>query len=174
MNTTEINSSAWPLKYYFITAFPLAVLTVAVPLYFIKVIAFLARTMNKRNKLALCLAHFLFGVSFVVSIISDILAYIGKGGSLFICPVILYFLMLMLVVAEILGEISWYRRKRPNIATIRGRLWKQRSLAIRILLIISIYISFYFQAFVEIPFYVLYYINMFCGWIKRKRAAKTI
>jgi hypothetical protein len=43
MNTKEINSSAWPLKFFFISAFPLVAATVFLPLIAVPVFGFTIR-----------------------------------------------------------------------------------------------------------------------------------
>ena len=175
MNTREINSSAWPLRYYFMAAFPLAVLTVIVPLYFIKVIAFLTRKMQERNIIIQFLAEFLLGLSFVLNIVADGLWAAGKyaDGIGVICFICFAFLSTQVGV-RMVRAFRWWFQTKPDLATIRHHLWKQRSEIIKFFLAFSFYISYYCLAFVEIPFYLVYYINIYLVWRKGKEVTKTV
>ncbi|KAE8444065.1 hypothetical protein EG329_000933 [Mollisiaceae sp. DMI_Dod_QoI] len=51
MNTVEINGSAWKIKYYFIVAIPLAVLTVLLPLIILPTFHFLLRYLETHSVL---------------------------------------------------------------------------------------------------------------------------
>jgi hypothetical protein len=172
MNTREINSSAWPLRHYFITALPLAVLTVIVPLYFTKAVAFLARKMQGRTIITQFLAECLLGISFVLNIVTDGLWAVRNevwGINMFLFMYFFFFSLSLMVRAAF-----WSYKARPNLATILYHLLKQRLETIKFFLVLFFWVAFYTQPFVEILLYVIYYLNAYITWSKRKDVTQTV
>jgi hypothetical protein len=175
MNAREINSSSWPLRYYFMVALPLAVVTVAVPLYFIKVTAFLARKMQESSNTIRFLGQLLLGLSFGVSIASDVMTATGKANEAMDAMLrICFTLFFSFFCRPDNGGSSLVLQEKPNITTCLRHLWKRRSAMIIFFLTISFYMSYFFQAFIEIPFYLIYFLHLYLAGRKGKEVSKTV
>jgi hypothetical protein len=72
MNTTEINGSSWPLKYFFISAFPLVAATVFLPLIAVTVFRFVVRKIISTKNL---LKWIWIICTFILYIIADSMSY---------------------------------------------------------------------------------------------------
>ena len=168
MNTKEINSSAWPVKYYFAVACPLAFLTVLVPLYFVKVVGFFAQQAQKRSLTFHLLFEFLFALSFVGNLVSDIL---GVEGWMVKWVLQFYFVIPSgIFLRRIISASLNYFETRRNLVIVFQDLWRLRLDVTKFCVIVTFFISFYsVLRFVEIPFYLLYYCFKFLDWRKSRK-----
>ena len=183
MNTREINSSAWPLKYFFIAAFPLVVITIGVPLYFITVVTFLTRISSQKRLLLICIKELLLLVLFIVTISADI-RYLLYGNPLpdeLLTYLYINYLAFSAILLIKLGKLirSFMRDKlRPaGIEHFRGLslyIRNHRRFIFSFFLGISLWLDLYLAVFVQVPFFIFRYLNIAFDYRRQKKVLKTI
>lgn len=162
MNTTEINGSSWPLKYFFISAFPLVAVTVFLPLIAMSVFRFVVRKITSTKNL---LKWIWILCTFILYIIADSMSYFSDSTSAYISG-ILYFIALItnLVVAitEAITEARLRLRRQGGLVQIyrhiRGHIgWS----CFWIIAAASLFIGCWVQIWVELCPYVLFFFITF-------------
>jgi len=73
MNTTEINGSAWPTRYYIIASVPLTIVTLLVPLYAIQTFNFLVRSFQTSARVRRALKWGWILAAFTSSLLGNVL-----------------------------------------------------------------------------------------------------
>jgi len=169
MNTVEINNSQWPLRYYFIAAGPLTLVSILAPLYLIPLYAVVARNAPKylyRGRTAL-VTHIIF---FLLNIVTDLTR---RYKSLIKQTVVLngiigfYMYMLVFLVSSQYARKIRYLRHQQSVKLVdRLPSWKS---AILLLLGVSIFISRSLLAFLEIPVYVAFFLYSYFEYRQRRK-----
>jgi hypothetical protein len=84
MNTTEINGSNWPIKYYVIASVPLTIVTLLVPLYAIQTFNFLVlRFQTSAHRLFLKWG--LISAAFTFQLLAAMCSNVLHSGSMVMC-----------------------------------------------------------------------------------------
>lgn len=181
MNTREINGSAWQLKYYFITAIPLAVLTVFLPLIILPAFSFVSRHLPTRNMLSGYIHWTLVILTFVLNIYTDILYFLSNDTLLVQSGLLISLLLIILLtmlgisyVARIHSEYNEFRRSQSGhfpwacfVLLIRKEKWG----LLLVLLAVGCFIESSFKyPFVELLPYIIYFIYV---WFKNRKQKKS-
>lgn len=176
MNTREINSSSWPMKYYFIAALPLAVITVIMPLYVIKVVALLTRMNLAQSKVNRVFLESIILVSFLLNLCADILSELDSGNAFILTIVlsVLFFILLPILWLPLWSQIRTYRTKDQDFVTFRRFLWEQRSSILRVCNCTFTIISCTSVPWFELPFFCIYYVDIYFTRRRKHKSMKII
>lgn len=171
MNTSEINDSNWKLKYYFITAIPLAVLTVFIPLIILPTINFVSHHLAAHRVLRRFVHWGWILTTLVLNVYLDI-AVLTRSDSNFNLSAAIVQLILSLIVITVAGLYivdfgirlkNSYNSSQERRGFIRRISWW---ILFYVLAVVSFGISCFFRPFVGLPVYLIYF---FLTWYRRRK-----
>ena len=171
MNTKEINNGVWPIRYYFVAAGSLALISILVPLYYIQFAAFVAHKLQARRRTLYQLHEVLLGLSFLAFIAIDVLIYLKKKHNSWAAVWYLYALLLTVISCSVL--LSRLAHEKPSLSTFPRTLWRLRPLVLKVFIGASCLAAAFTEIFFELPFFALYYVDMFLTSRMRRVHAKS-
>ena len=153
MNTREINGSAWQLKHFFITAIPLAVLTILLPLIVLPTFNFIWRLLAAHSPLR---SFFLIVTTLILNMYLDIISRAIKSRSLqfayLLISMFVAFLSALSLGVKLIGDIN------PGPSQRHG-LWEEKWRLLFYLLAIACFFARSFvYPFLELPPYLVYFL----------------
>lgn len=174
MNTKEINDSAWPLKYYAISATSLTAITLFVPLLGLQAFSTTAKLLGSSALLRRTIKWNWIILTFILNLIADILLSTNEGNSYIssfnlavtcICYIIgcYYFVQLYMVIRT----VSSQKQSLLN-------LWKKEGNKILFYAFTAscFLLSWHLQMFVELTPYVFYFIRRLYAVLKKRYGHK--
>jgi hypothetical protein len=178
MNAREINGSAWQLKYYFIAAIPLAVLTVLLPLIILPAFNFVSRHLTAHNVLRRFLRWSLIVTTLVLNLYLDIMGFIDDASLSF---ALILSMLIMLVVFLSLGflggVLSRFRKlchldpERRYAVLLLPFLWEEKWRLLLFALAVGCFVaSIETYSFLELPPYLIYF---FVVWYRNRKQKKS-
>ncbi len=126
MNTSEINNSAWRLKYYFIVAIPLAILTVIPPLIILPTFNFVSRHLIASSELRKLLHWSWIILTLALNLYLDILSCTSSTSGLAV-------IVLRAVVSMLVMMVAWWYFEgfRRNYMEVRRSKQERRAFVVR-------------------------------------------
>jgi hypothetical protein len=168
MNTREINGSSWRIKYYFITALPLTVTTVFLPLLILPIFNFMVRHVADNGALRNVIKWSWIIFTFIANLILDVLSrtpaqsaddFVNAQTALFCIESVIAFPF----AVNIYSEFSRRRKNEGGLAIIYENRWWILFWAFALG---SFFTSYYAYTFVELPPYIIYFGFI---WIRHRR-----
>ena len=174
MNTREINGSAWQLRYYFITAIPLAFLAVLLPLIVPAVFSFLRRHPTAHLDLQRALHWPMVITTLALNLCSDIRWFIVDPTSPLSSVITGAKIILLCLLARSIdfGILARLRQLRSSNSESGPDLLLplKKEILVRILLLLfatgSFLASTLAYPFLELPTYFIYF---FLVWRKSRK-----
>ena len=167
MNTSEINGSAWALKYYFIAAIPLAVFTVLLPFIILPTFNFVSRNLSTHSKLRGLLHWSWIVITLVLNLCGDIARVIDQSESLWSESVYLGLAQLECIVAMSYLVNFVMSLRKVYLSEQHAFMWKMKWWLLFYALVCGSFLASYFTyPFLELPPYLIY---PFIVWNRQRR-----
>lgn len=171
MNTHEINGSNWKLRYYFIVAIPLAILTILVPLIILPTFNFIFHHLAAHRVLRDFMHWSWIITTFVLNLWLDISGFVSSETIAPSSPIIMFLVLIPLVGIGACSYITLFSMRLRHLcdsnserrAYVRRVKWW---ILLFIFAIASFILRLFFYSFLELPAYLIYF---FVTWYEYRR-----
>lgn len=165
MNLTEINDSPLPLKFFFMSAFPLMAATVIIPLIALPVFRFLASKFTLQQN---PYKRVWIIVSFVIYIVSDAMSTSSTSFKTTAASI-----AILVNVINLSCMVVMFSRNRKRILKV-GYVSENPELVLFWLITLGcLIVSIFAQIWVELVPFILYFLIVCFRWMKSWRKKKV-